>query len=52
MQKFVSEVRDYKQPGKMFKQSSVKCRATHVQAWTDPESSRRFRLPDFKKIGA
>jgi len=22
-----------------------------LQAWTDPEGSRRLRLPDFKKIG-
>jgi hypothetical protein len=22
-----------------------------VQAWTDPEGSRRLRLPDFKTIG-
>jgi hypothetical protein len=23
-----------------------------LKAWTDPEGSRRLRLPDFKKIGA
>jgi len=26
----------------------VKCKAIPLQAWTDPEGSRRFRLPDFK----
>ena len=23
-----------------------------LQAWTGPEGSRRFRLPDFKTLGA
>ena len=31
--------------------SSVKGKAIHVQTWTDPEGSRRYRLPDFKIIG-
>jgi len=26
-------------------------KAIPAQAWTDPEGSRRFRLPDFKTIG-
>jgi len=30
---------------------SVKGKAIPVQAWTDPEGSRRFRLPDFKTVG-
>jgi hypothetical protein len=30
---------------------SGKVKAIHVQAWTDPEGSRRLRLPDFKTIG-
>jgi hypothetical protein len=25
--------------------------AIPLQAWADPEGSRRFRLPDFKTIG-
>ena len=29
----------------------VKCKAITLQAWTDPEGSRRLRLPDFKTIG-
>jgi hypothetical protein len=28
-----------------------KGKAIPLQAWTSPESSRRFRLPDFKAIG-
>jgi hypothetical protein len=28
-----------------------KGKAIPLQAWTDPEDSRRLRLPDFKKIG-
>jgi hypothetical protein len=28
-----------------------KGKAIPLQAWTDPEDSRRMRLPDFKKIG-
>jgi hypothetical protein len=28
----------------------VKGKAIPLQAWTDPEVSRRFRLPDFKTI--
>ena len=27
-----------------------KCQAIPLQAWTDPEGSRRFRLPDFKTV--
>jgi hypothetical protein len=27
------------------------CKGIPLQAWTDPEGSRRLRLPDFKKIG-
>jgi hypothetical protein len=31
----------------------TKCKVTAIplQAWTGPEVSRRFRLPDFKTIG-
>jgi len=32
-------------------QSVCKGKAIPVQAWTDPEGSRRLRLPDFKTIG-
>jgi hypothetical protein len=28
-----------------------KAKAIPLQAWTDPEVSRRLRLPDFKTIG-
>jgi hypothetical protein len=28
-----------------------KGKAIPLQAWTDPEGSRRFRLPDFKIFG-
>jgi hypothetical protein len=28
----------------------VKGKSFPLQAWTDPECSRRLRLPDFKKI--
>jgi hypothetical protein len=28
-----------------------KVKAIPLQAWTDPEGSRRLRLPDFKTIG-
>jgi hypothetical protein len=28
-----------------------KCKAIPLQAWKDPEVSRRFRLPDFMTIG-
>jgi hypothetical protein len=30
---------------------SKKGRAIPLQAWTDPEGSRRLRLPDFKTLG-
>jgi hypothetical protein len=29
----------------------IKGKAIPLQAWTCPEGSRRFRLPDFKTIG-
>jgi hypothetical protein len=29
----------------------VKVKAISLQAWTGPEGSRRFMLPDFKTIG-
>jgi hypothetical protein len=29
----------------------VKGKAIPLQAWTDPEGSRRLRLPDFKTVG-
>jgi hypothetical protein len=29
----------------------VKGKAIRVQAWTSPEGSRRFRPPDFQRIG-
>jgi len=28
-----------------------KSKAIPLQAWTDPESSRRLRLPDFRTVG-
>jgi len=28
-----------------------KGKAIPIQAWTDPEGSRRLRISDFKKIG-
>jgi len=28
----------------------IKGKAVPLQAWTDPEGSRRLRLPDFKTI--
>ena len=31
-------------------QEKGKGKAIPLQAWTDPESSRRLRLPDFKTI--
>jgi hypothetical protein len=31
--------------------SKVKGKAIPFEVWTDPESSRRLRLPDFKTIG-
>jgi hypothetical protein len=30
---------------------NVKGKAIPLQAWTDPEGSRRLRLPDFKTVG-
>jgi hypothetical protein len=30
---------------------AVKGKAISLQAWTGPEGSMRFRLPDFKTIG-
>ena len=30
---------------------NVNVKAIPLQAWTDPEGSRRIRLPDFKTIG-
>jgi len=29
----------------------VKGKAIQLQAWTDPEGSRRLMLPDFKTVG-
>jgi hypothetical protein len=34
-----------------FKRRRQKCKAIPLQAWTDPEGTRRLRLPDFKTIG-
>ena len=31
--------------------SDVKGKAIPLQAWTDPEISRKLRFPDFKTIG-
>jgi len=31
--------------------NKAKGKAIPLQTWTDPESSRRLRLPDFKTIG-
>ena len=28
-----------------------KCKSIPVQAWTDPEGSRRLRFPDFNTVG-
>jgi hypothetical protein len=33
------------------KKVKKKGKAIPLQAWTDPEGSRRLRLPDFKTIG-
>ena len=33
-----------------FPDANVKGKAIPLQAWTDPEGSRRLRLPDFKTI--
>ena len=33
-----------------YPQALKKKKAILLQAWTDPEGSRRFRLPDFKTI--
>jgi len=30
---------------------NVRDKATPLQAWTDPDGSRRLRLPDLKTIG-
>jgi len=30
---------------------SGKGKAIPLHAWTDPEGSRRVRLPDFKRVG-
>jgi hypothetical protein len=35
----------------LLQQFVVKGKAIPLQAWTDPEGSRRLRLPDFKTIG-
>jgi len=35
---------------KNLSQGKVKGKAIPLQAWTDPEGSRRMRLPDFKTI--
>jgi len=32
-------------------ESSLKSKAIPLQAWTNPEGTRRLRLPDFKTIG-
>jgi len=32
-------------------QQNLKGKAIQLQAWTGPEGSRSFRLPDFKTIG-
>jgi hypothetical protein len=32
-------------------ETSVKGKEIPLQAWRDPEGSRRLRLPDFKTIG-
>jgi len=40
------------QPQRCFREMvKKKGKAIPLQAWTDPESSRRLRLPDFKTIG-
>jgi hypothetical protein len=36
---------------KLYSFIEVKGKAIPLQAWTDPECSRRLRLPDFKTIG-
>jgi hypothetical protein len=30
---------------------NVKGKAIPLEAWTDPEGSKRLRLPDFKTVG-
>jgi len=37
--------------GILVAQYEVKGKAIPLQAWTDPEGSRRLRLPDFKTFG-
>ena len=37
--------------GDCFTTTSDKGKAIPLQAWTDPEGSRRLRVPDFKTIG-
>jgi hypothetical protein len=34
-----------------FNRSNGKGKAIPLQAWTDPERSRRLKIPDFKTIG-
>jgi len=35
---------------KIQQDATVKGKAIPLQAWTDPQGSRRLRLPDFKTI--
>jgi hypothetical protein len=39
------------QPEKINNNNKVKGKSIPLQALTDPEGSRRMRLPDFKTIG-
>jgi hypothetical protein len=36
---------------RVFNIQYTKGKAIPLQAWTDPEGSRRLRIPDFKTIG-
>jgi len=38
-------------PDQKYEGGVVKGKAVPLQAWTDPEGSRRLRLPAFKTIG-
>jgi hypothetical protein len=43
--------RTAKQTGQCVCLTTVEGKASPLQVWTDPEVSRRIRLPDFKTIG-
>jgi hypothetical protein len=41
----------YRLHGHNYFTSKIKGKAIPLQAWTDPDVSRRPRLPDFKTVG-